>query len=286
MPRSAIRSFDARAVLRSIEEDRQQLSTLTQTRFWQKSNLYLKGPASLGTVPSQRPARTLHEKPNLLGPASCYGLTESSLIICMTRPSDCLKQKLNTAGRMLPHTSLKVVSRDDPSKNSYRGEKVELLISGCCVMEGYREDEKRTSEALIADSENSVEKTWLRSGDETMVEANLRITGRIKGVIIRRGESIYPVVSLADERYGETVSAFDVLKDGIVAGDNEGGSQALFGSLAGRDVPSGVDARTLGRQEVQKWDHKRLSKTMVPKYVFWVDGMPLIASGKIEKFKL
>ncbi|KAK6581055.1 hypothetical protein PZA11_006543 [Diplocarpon coronariae] len=221
----------------------------------------------------------------------------------MTRPSDCLKQKLNTAGRMLPHTSLKVVSRDDPSKNSYRGEKVELLISGCCVMEGYREDEKRTPEALIADSENSVEKTWLRSGDETMVEANLRITGRIKGVIIRRGESIYPsevenvflqhalvgnfsVVSLADERYGETVSAFDVLKDGIVAGDNEGGSQALFGSLAGRDVPSGVDARTLGRQEVQKWDHKRLSKTMVPKYVFWVDGMPLIASGKIEKFKL
>ena len=221
----------------------------------------------------------------------------------MTHPPDSLGQKLNTVGQMLPHTSLKIVARDDPTKTLRRGEKGELLISGYCVMKGYWEDEKRTSEALVVESRRGVETVWLRSGDEAMVDGDgyIHITGRIKDIIIRGGENIYPpeienvllqhpfignasVVGLADERYGEVIGAFIVPKNGVEI--EEKGSHGTNKSLDGKREMSETALSSLTKEDVQQWVGERLSKMMIPKHVFWVEKLPLTASGKIEKYKL
>ncbi|PVH71984.1 acetyl-CoA synthetase-like protein [Cadophora sp. DSE1049] len=308
-------AFDARAVLRSIEQDKPTALYGVPTMFLAELELLSQGflksqnfshlrTGVIGGSPIPAALRkTLHEKLNLSDLANCYGLTESSPIICMTLPSDKLNQKLNTVGQMLPHTSLKIAARDDPAKTLRRGEKGELLISGYCVMKGYWEDEKRTSEALVVESRKGDEKVWLRSGDEAMVDEDgyIRITGRIKDIIIRGGENIYPpeienvllqhplvgnasVVGLPDERYGEVIGAFIVAKEGVKSEGSRvnGTNDAHEREPAMSDTPP----LSLSKEDVQQWVRERLSKMMVPKHVFWVEKMPLTASGKIEKYKL
>lgn len=286
-------AFDAREVLRSLQEDRPTalygvptmfiavLELVAQNGLTPKEFSQLRTGVIGGSPIPSALRQTLHETLNLSDLASCYGLTESSPIICMTRSNHTVDQKLHTVGQMLPHTSLRIVSRDDPMKTLRRGEKGELLISGYCVMKDYWKDEKRTSEALIAEFANGEEKTWLRSGDEAMVDNDgfVRITGRIKDIIIRGGENIYPpgienvllqhpmvlnasVVGLPDERYGEVIGAFVIAKEGM------------------------AEEGKLTEDEVQKWVRDRLSKMMVPKYVFFIERFTLTASGKIEKYKL
>lgn len=171
-------------------------------------------------------------------------------------------------------------------------------------MKEYWEDEKRTSEALIVESENGVERVWLRSGDEAMVDSEgyVKITGRIKDIIIRGGENIYPpeienvllqhplvgnasVVGLPDERYGEIIAAFVVMKEVVIVEKDRllvSGKKEIEGIMG----ENGTSLRMLRKDEVQQWVRERLSKMMVPKHVFWVERMPLTASGKIEKYKL
>lgn len=220
----------------------------------------------------------------------------------MTVPTDNLHQKLNTVGQMLPHTSLRIVGRDDPTKTLRRGEKGELLISGYCVMKGYWGDEKVTSEALIVESRSGHERVWLRSGDEAMVDEKgyIQLTGRIKDIIIRGGENIYPpeienvllqhplvgnasVVGLPDENYGEVIAAFIVAKDGVSIEEFVRGRSDTKNLEGGN---SDVELKESFGEEVRKWSRGRLNKMMVPKFVFWVDKMPLTASGKIEKYRL
>lgn len=163
-------------------------------------------------------------------------------------------------------------------------------------MKGYYQDPKRTAEALVTDGNGKV---WLRSGDEALVdeEGFVRITGRIKDIIIRGGENIYPpeienvllqhemvgnasVVGLPDLRYGEVIAAFVVVKEGVKVVEVENGDKN------GVDDAVEVEGATLRKTDVQSWVADRLSKMMVPKHVFWIDKMPLTASGKIEKYKL
>ncbi|KAH7324097.1 hypothetical protein BKA65DRAFT_555759 [Rhexocercosporidium sp. MPI-PUGE-AT-0058] len=311
-------AFDAREVLRSIGNDKPtalygvptmfiaELELLSQRFLTPETLSHLRTGVIGGSPIPSALRKTLHEKLNLSDLANCYGLTESSPIICMTLSTDNLNQKLNTVGQMLPHTSLRIAARDDPSKTLRRGEKGELLISGYCVMKGYWEDEKRTSETLIVDSKNGQKTVWLRSGDEALVDEDgyIRITGRIKDIIIRGGENIYPpeienvllqhplvgnasVVGLPDERYGEVISAFIVTKDSVRTEGSEnggvGGIKDTHEEGLGKPCSPPV---TISRDEIRQWVRERLSKMMVPKYVFWVDKMPLTASGKIEKYKL
>ncbi|KAG8625541.1 hypothetical protein KVT40_007292 [Elsinoe batatas] len=231
------------------------------------------GIAAGSSIPAEL-MRKLHRELGLTELTICYGMTETSPVSAMTTTDDPLVKRIETVGRLLPHVSAKVVDPADGSRTVGVGERGELAVAGYLVMQGYWNDEARTNEVMLPDEEGRV---WMCTGDEAEMDAEgyVRITGRIKDLIIRGGENIHPlevescvlemegvldasVVGIGDERYGEVVGAFVVRKEGM--------------EVSGKMVREHVRAR--------------LSGHLVPKYVFFVEGYPKTASGKIQKFKL
>ncbi|CAI6341100.1 unnamed protein product [Periconia digitata] len=235
---------------------------------------YLRtGIAAGSSIPAEL-MRKLHKTLNLTELTICYGMTETSPVSAMTTTDDPMDKRIDSVGRLLPNVSAKVVDPVDRSRILKPGERGELAVSGYLVMKGYWNDVARTSEVLVPDDDGVM---WMHTGDEATMDADgyVKITGRIKDLIIRGGENIHPlevenclfahdkikevsVVGLPDERYGECVAAFV--------------------------VPHQVKKPTA--TEVRSWVKEKLSHHLVPKYVFWVDTYPKTASGKIQKFKL
>lgn len=198
-----------------------------------------------------------------------YGQTESSPGITQTRDNDSLEIKTSTVGRALPNVEVKIV---DPVTGAEmpRGKQGELCTRGYHVMKGYYKMEEATKNAIDKDG-------WLHTGDLAEMDENgyCKITGRMKDMIIRGGENIYPreieeflythpkvkdiqVVGVPSERYGEEVAAFIQVKPG--------------------------DATTV--EEIKEYCKDRISYHKIPKYIFFVDEYPTTASGKIQKYKL
>ncbi|KAL3459748.1 acetyl-CoA synthetase-like protein [Aspergillus heterothallicus] len=271
-------SFNAEATLTAIVQHSATALYGVPTMFLAELDLITKGlftPSDLSSLrtgviggspipPALR--LQLHDKMNLSGLTNCYGLTESSPIVAQTGVNDTIDTKLTSVGRVLPHSAIRIAARGNPTQTLFRGEKGEIQIAGYAVMQGYWEAEDETNKALI----QSGDTTWLRSGDEGLMapDGTIQITGRIKDIIIRGGENIYPaeiedcllkhdqvscvsVVGLPDARYGETIAAF-----------------------------------IQPCEKVKDWVRDRLAKSLVPRHVFWVSSMPLTTSGKIEKFRL
>ena len=198
-----------------------------------------------------------------------YGQTESSPVITQTRTDDPLELKVSTVGKVLPNVELKIVDIESGAELP-PGKQGELCTRGYLVMKGYYKMPEETGKAIDADG-------WLHTGDLAVMDENgyCKITGRIKNMIIRGGENIYPreieeflythpkisdiqVYGVPDRKYGEQVMAAIVLK---------GGS-------------------TLTGEEVQEFCRGRIANYKIPKYVRFVDSYPMTASGKIQKFKL
>jgi acyl-CoA synthetase (AMP-forming)/AMP-acid ligase II len=214
----------------------------------------------------------------------------------MTMPDDPLEKRLDSVGRLMPHVEAKVVDVHDRSKILPVGEKGELVVSGYLVMKGYWGDKDRTDEVrVIEKGEDGKEKVWMHTGDEALLDEDgyVKITGRIKDLIIRGGENIHPlevenvlfaneyvaeasVVGLPDERLGEAVAAFVVVHEEVRVGVDD----------AGKGGEGAERKKVLTKQDVREWVRERLSNHLVPKYVFWVKEYPKTASGKIQKFKL
>ena len=248
------------------------------------------GIAAGSSVPSVLMGK-LHEKLNLKGLTICYGMTETSPVSFMTRPDDPMEKRLDSVGQLMPHVSAKVVSEQDHTTILPVGQKGELVIAGYNVMSGYWEDKLRTDEVRkIEKSPDGKEEVWMYTGDEAEMGADgyVKITGRIKDLIIRGGENIHPlevenvlfghpavveasVVGLPDEKYGECVAAF-VVVHGDVATDESG-----HGATGGKNV---------SKQELRDYVREKLSPHLVPKYIFWTESYPKTPSGKIQKFKL
>ena len=199
----------------------------------------------------------------------CYGLTETSPVFTQTTTDDTLERKCETVGRKHDDVEVRVI---DPET----GEDCPVDVPGelCCrgynIMKGYYKMPEATEKAIDADG-------WLHSGDIGTVDEDgyYRITGRIKDMIIRGGENIYPreieeflytmpgiedaqVVGVPDPKYGEVVGAFIRVK-------------------AGADLTEG---------DVQEFARARMARYKAPKYVFFVDEFPMTASGKIQKYIL
>ncbi|KAF9875085.1 AMP-binding enzyme [Colletotrichum karsti] len=240
-----------------------------------------KGIAAGSSVPESL-MRRLYDTLGLQDLVICYGQTETSPVSCMTAPDDPFEKRTGSVGKAMPHTALKIVDPLDRNRILPRGERGELAAAGYLVMKGYWGDEAKTAEVRVADGEGTV---WMYSGDEAAMdgEGYVEITGRIKDLIIRGGENIHPlevenclfqmdgvkevaVVGVPDERLGESVGAFVVVKKGWEA-DGEG-------------------ERGVTREGVRGWVREHLSSHLVPKHVFWVEDYPKTPSGKIQKFKL
>jgi acyl-CoA synthetase (AMP-forming)/AMP-acid ligase II len=259
------------------------------------------GIAAGSSVPNQLMGK-LHKTLNLTGLTICYGMTETSPVSCMTTPTDPIEKRVDSVGRLMPHVEARVVSVHDRNKILKVGEKGELVVSGYLVMKGYWGDKERTEEVrIIEKDENGEEKVWMHTGDEAEMDEQgyVKITGRIKDLIIRGGENIHPlevenalfakeevseasVVGLPDERYGECVAAFVVVHKGVRVGVDDAGN----GDVVVDQDGGGGGAKRLTKKDVREWVRSRLSGHLVPKYVFWVKEYPKTASGKIQKFKL
>ncbi len=202
-------------------------------------------------------------------PLIIMGMTECSPIITQTRDSDSLETRVGTAGTPLPHTELRIA---DPETGATKalGEAGELCIRGYLTMAGYFDMPEKTAETIDADG-------WLHSGDLAVLEetGHLRIVGRLKDMIIRGGENVYPVeleeclldhpavsqaqvVGVPDPDLGEESCAFVVLREGAQA------------------TPEALQAHC--RQHMAR--HK------MPKYVQVLGELPMTANGKIQKFAL
>lgn len=299
-------AFNPEATLRAVQEEGATALYGVSTMFVAELELLANGTvpyrgfehlrtgiAAGSSVPSTL-MKKLHETLNLTGLTICYGMTETSPVSCMTTPDDPLEKRLDSVGRLLPHVEAKVVSVHDRSQILPIGEKGELAVSGYLVMKGYWGDKERTEEVMVVerDEKTGKEKVWMHTGDEALMDEDgyIKITGRIKDLIIRGGENIHPlevenvlfahpavsevsVVGLPDEKYGECVAAFVIVHKGIVV---EG------------DAQDGVEKGTKGltKAELRTWVQENLSHHLVPKYIFWATEYPKTASGKIQKFKL
>lgn len=257
-----------------------------------------KGIAAGSSVPSNL-MRTVQSRLGLEDLVICYGMTETSPVSCMTRPSDPFHHRTTTVGTPMPHTTVKIVHPADRSVILPLGERGELAASGYLTMRGYFNDPARTAEVRTeevgADGETRV---WVYSGDEARMDEDgfVQITGRIKDLIIRAGENIHPlevenvlfqcpgvqevsVVGVSDERLGEAVAAFIIPHKGWT-------TTTATTTTPTAEEGNGENRKTLSEDDVRSWVRKELSGHLVPKHVFWVDEYPKTASGKIQKFKL
>ena len=200
---------------------------------------------------------------------SVYGQTESSPGITQSRTDDPIELRVATVGRVLPGAEVKIVDIETGASLP-PGKQGELCARGYMVMKGYYKMPEETAKVIDADG-------WLHTGDLAVMDENgyCKITGRIKQMIIRGGENIYPkeieefvythpkvadvqIYGVPDRKYGEQVMAAVILKKG----------------------------ETMTEDEIRTFCKGKIANYKIPRYVKFVDSYPMTASGKIQKFKL
>jgi fatty-acyl-CoA synthase len=198
-----------------------------------------------------------------------YGLTETSPGLTQTPPHASMEQRTQTVGRVMPEIEVRIV---DPAsgRDAAPGEPGELWARGYVVMKGYYNMPDQTAATITPDG-------WLKSGDQASIDAdgNVRITGRIKDLIIRGGENVAPKEVEDVLRHHPAVA--DVSVYGV--------RSEFFGEevAAAVRVHPGME---IDAADVMAFCQQRLAKFKVPRHVRTVDSFPMTASGKIQKFKL
>jgi fatty-acyl-CoA synthase len=271
-------SFDPLTTLEAIERERCTAIYGVPTMFIAQLNhpqfaeFNLAGLRTGIMAGSPCPIEVMREVVNRMGAREitiAYGLTEASPVITQTEVTDSLEHRVGTVGRALPGLEVRIVTPGslDPVTTGQPGE---LMVRGHGVMAGYYNKPAETAAMLLPDG-------WLHTGDLALRtdDGYYRITGRIKDMIIRGGENIYPreieeflfshpqvadvqVVGLPNERFGEEVCAFIRLKPGA----------------------------ELTEPELKEFCRGRIAHFKVPRYVVFVDEYPTTVTGKIQKFKL
>ena len=197
----------------------------------------------------------------------CYGMTETSPVSTQTEATDSLHHRTSTVGRVHPHVEVKVV-HPDTGKTVGFGDTGEFCTRGYSVMVGYWNDPERTAEAIDPDG-------FMHTGDLATMDADgyVNIVGRIKDMVIRGGENVYPreieeflythpavadvqVIGVPDKRYGEELMAWVKLRDGASASEDE----------------------------LRDYCRGKIAHFKIPRYVKLVDEFPMTVTGKVQKF--
>jgi fatty-acyl-CoA synthase len=200
----------------------------------------------------------------------CYGMTETSPVSTQTRADDPVERRVSTVGRVHPHLEVKVVD-PETGRTVPRGTPGELCTRGYSVMLGYWEQPDRTAEVID-------QAGWMHTGDLAVLdeEGYLNITGRIKDMVIRGGENVYPreieeflythpdvldaqVIGVPDERYGEELMVWLRMREG---------------------------AEPLTPEAVREFCQGRLAHFKIPRYVHVVDEFPMTVTGKVRKVEM
>ncbi|OMI41035.1 AMP-binding protein [Streptomyces sparsogenes] len=272
-------TFDPAATLRAVEQERCTSLYGVPTMFIAELGLpdfdaydlsSLRTGIIAGATCPPEVMRRVVEEMHMAEVSAFYGMTELSPVSIQTRRDDDLRHRTGTVGRVLPHIEIKVV---DPVTGVTvpRGTRGELCTRGYSVMLGYWEEPERTAEVIDAGR-------WMHTGDLAVMDEDgyVRIVGRMKDMIVRGGENVYPreieeflythpkiadvqVVGVPDEKYGEEILACVILREG---------------------------ARSLSRDELARFCRGRLAHYKVPRYLRIMEAFPRTVSGKVRKVEL
>ncbi|WP_028474580.1 AMP-binding protein [Nocardioides alkalitolerans] len=271
--------FDPAATLRAVQDERCTVLYGVPTMFIAMQNLpdfatydleALRGGIMAGSICPVEVMKRCIEDMGMSQVSIAYGMTETSPVSCQTRAEDDLERRTATIGRVHPHLEIKVV---DPVTGATveRGETGEFCTRGYSVMLGYWNDEAKTAEAVDADG-------WMHTGDLAVMREDgyCTIVGRIKDMVIRGGENIYPreieeflythpdvedvqVVGVPDAKYGEELCAWVRMRPGR--------------------APLDADA-------VRAFCDGRLARFKIPRYVMTVEEFPMTVTGKVRKVQM
>ncbi|GAB3563732.1 AMP-binding protein [Spelaeicoccus albus] len=272
-------SFDAAASLRAVQQEGVTSLYGVPTMFIAELGLADFADYDLSTLRtgvmagSPCPVEVMKNviaEMNMSEVAICYGMTETSPVSTMTRVDDTIERRTSTVGQVMPHVEVKVV---DPVTGLAvpRGETGELCTRGYSVMLGYWNEPDKTAKTLDAAH-------WMHTGDLATMddEGYVNVVGRIKDVVIRGGENVYPreieeflyhhpgisdvqVIGVPDEKYGEELMAWIVMRDG---------------------------ADPLDADSLREFCTGKLAHYKIPRYVHIVDDFPMTVSGKIRKVEM
>lgn len=273
-----LESFDALRALQYVEKERctaiygvptMFLAELEQLDYHSFDLSSLRTGIMAGALCPEPLMRKAIDRMNLTELSIAYGLTEASPGITLTPRTDSIELRTQTVGRVMPEMEVKIT---DPATGSECAPGVagELCCRGYNIMKGYYNNRQATADAIDSDG-------WLHTGDQATIDADgyVRITGRLKELIIRGGENVAPkeiedllrthpkiadvyVYGVPDERLGEEVAAAIRLNPG----------------------------ETATPEEIRGFCDGRIARFKIPRHIRFVESFPMTASGKVQKFKL
>ena len=270
-------AFEARAVLEAVSEERctalhgvptMFIAELEEPGFDSFDLSHLRTGIMAGAPCPIEVMRKVISEMNMTEVTIAYGMTETSPVSFQSSTDEPLEKRVATVGRIHPHVQVKII--DENGAVVPRGTSGELCTRGYSVMLGYWGEDERTQEDIDAAG-------WMHTGDLAVIdgEGYCDIVGRVKDMIIRGGENIYPreieeylfqhpkvqeaaVFGVPDERFGEAVAAWIKLHDG----------------------------QTADADDIRQYCREQIAYYKVPKYIVIVDEFPMTVTGKIQKFKM
>jgi fatty-acyl-CoA synthase len=271
-------AFDARAVLEAVAAERctslygvptMFIAILADPERDRFDVSHLRTGIMAGSPCPVEVMRQVRDELHMDEVTICYGMTETSPVSTQTARDDPVEKRVGTVGRVHPHVEVKVVEPES-GRVVPRGTPGELCTRGYSVMLGYWENPEATAGSIDP-------ARWMHTGDLAVMddEGYLNIVGRIKDLVIRGGENISPreveeflythpairdvqVFGVPDDRYGEELAAWVVLRDGV----------------------------ELDAEGVRAFCEGQIARYKIPRYVRFVDGFPLTVTGKVQKFKM
>ncbi|MDW3652217.1 MAG: AMP-binding protein [Bacteroidia bacterium] len=270
--------FEPEEVLKAVEEEKATalygvptmfIAELEHPNFDQYDYSSLRTGIMAGSPCPVEVMKKVNSLMNMSEVEIAYGMTETSPVSTQTLHNDPIEKRVSTVGRVVPHTEVKIV---DPETGAVVpvGESGELCTRGYCVMLGYWNDEERTRSAI--DSAR-----WMHTGDLATMdeEGYFNIVGRIKDMVIRGGENVYPreieeflyshpkisdvqVIGVPDKKYGEEIMAWVKLKEG----------------------------ENMDPEEIKAYCKGEIAHFKIPRYVKFTDDFPMTVTGKIRKVEM